>query len=348
MVDVHGELEAFLTRGRAEASAHGEEYARLWHELTAATIAGKQLRPRLMLVTYRAYGGTDHQVADRVAASLELLHTALLLHDDVIDGDLVRRGVPNVSGAFAARAAARGAGAVRQGTYGLAAGVLAGDLALAGAIRGMALCGAGPDTTALLLDLLDHAVRVSAAGELADVALSLGGSPSPVTLTDVLSMEEQKTAVYSFQLPLQTGAVLAGVPRGTWEPLAEVGRLAGVGYQLVDDLLGVFGDERVTGKSTLGDLREGKETPLVAYARSTPAWSEIAQHLGDPTIDQARAARVRTLLADCGSRAFVEQLADDHLHRSLRVARELGLPSSVLVELTELTELGQRVLRSAA
>jgi len=339
------ELDRFAEDGLRRAAGHGEDYRELWRALARATASGKRIRPALMLAAYEAFGGRDGAVATRVAAALELLHTALLAHDDVIDGDLVRRGAANVSGTFVERAAARGADASGQAVFGLAAGVLAGDLALVAATRQLALCGADAATTRRLLDLLDDALHVSAAGELADVALSIGGTPEVGVLGDVITMEERKTAVYSFQLPLQAGAVLAGAPEATVERLGEVGRLAGIGFQLFDDVLGVFGDESRTGKSALGDLREGKMTPLLVHARSTELWPTIAPYVGDRTLDEERAGLVRAMLVECGSRAFVERLADSYVSAALAAVDGLDLDPSLLAELSTLTE---RLMGSAA
>jgi geranylgeranyl diphosphate synthase type II len=343
-VSVQEVLDRFVADGLARAQGHDEDYQQLWRALADATRGGKRLRPALLLAAYDAYGGRDGAVAARAAAAVELLHTALLMHDDVIDGDLVRRGALNVTGTFVERAAARGASAAERATFGLTAGVLAGDLALVAATREIALCGADTETTRRLLDLFTEAVHVSAAGELADVALSIG-PPDGGALADVITMEEHKTAVYSFQLPLQSGAVLAGADDAAVERLGEVGRLAGIGFQLVDDLHGVFGDEARTGKSVLSDLREGKMTPLMAHARSTTAWPQIAPHLGDRTLDEERAQAVRALLVDCGSRDFVEQLADSYVSAALRGAEQLDLAPSLLVELSRLS---QRLVGSAA
>ena len=164
-MSVQDQLDGFVADGVGRSHRYGEDYQHLWLALAGATRSGKRFRPALMLAAYDAYGGRDGEVAARVAAALELLHTALLIHDDVIDGDLVRRGSLNVSGTFVERAAARGATGQERGTFGLAAGVLAGDLALLGASHGIALCGADADTTQRLLDLLLDAVHASAAGE---------------------------------------------------------------------------------------------------------------------------------------------------------------------------------------
>ncbi|UMG93394.1 polyprenyl synthetase family protein [Nocardioides sp. TF02-7] len=174
----------------------------------------------------------------------------------------------NVSGTFRAEAAAAGATTEQAGAFGAAAGILAGDLALAAAVRAVATCGAPVATVHRLLDLLDLALHTSAAGELADVRLAL--SSAAPSLQASLAMEAQKTSAYSFVLPLQAGAVLAEADDFTVERLGDAGRALGAAFQLTDDLLGVFGDPAITGKSATSDLRAGKQTPLLVHARSTP------------------------------------------------------------------------------
>ncbi|RPF25646.1 polyprenyl synthetase family protein [Georgenia muralis] len=333
-------LEAHLRR---DSGSLGPEYARLWAALGDAAEGGKRFRPALVAAMYRSLGGGDDELATRVGAAVELLHCAFVIHDDVIDGDDTRRGRPNVSGTF--YAAARRAGAADGPARGYAdtAGILAGDLALAAAVRAMATCGAAPAVTTRLLDLMDEALHVTAAGELADVHLSL--DLAPVSLGEVLTMEERKTAVYSFELPLQAGAVLAGAPEPLVAGLAELGRLVGISFQLLDDLQGVFGSEDLTGKSVLADLREGKHTPLMAHARTTAAWPRIAAYVGDPDLTEAHAGEVRELLTTCGSRTFIEDLAEDYVSAALGLAADLGVADDVVAHLTALTD--QLVRRAA-
>ena len=338
------ELRRWVDAGVGRALPLGHDFHEMWSALGRCSAGGKRVRPELLLTAHRCYGGTDQDVVVRVAAALELLHTAFVIHDDVIDRDLVRRGTNNVSGTFVERAAGRGASVTGCETAGVAAGVLAGDLALAGAVRGIALCGADAPLTERLLDLLDEAIVVSAAGELEDVLLSVCES-GDAAVDDIVRMQQHKTAVYSFQLPLQVGALLARAPEEAHEPLGAVGRLMGTGFQLVDDLRGVFGEEATTGKSALGDLREGKLTTLIVHARGTEAWPHIAPHVGDVGLTESTARVVRDLLEESGSRQFVARLAQDHLHEGLRTARDAGLPPALV---TELSLLSDQILESAA
>lgn len=325
---VESELEAQIRAGSARFGELGADHCRLWSAVSEALRGGKRLRPRLLLLAHDGLGGTRPEAAVRTAAAVELLHTSFVVHDDVIDGDHVRRGRLNVSGAFAGEAREDDLPEPKVQRYADAAGILAGDLALMTATRMIATCRVEREVVDRLLDLLDEAVHTSATGELADVRFGLGLELDPV-VDATLRVAALKTASYSFELPLRAAAVLAGAPPATVAALGEVGLCLGIGFQLLDDLLGVFGNENHTGKSTLSDLREGKATALIAHARSTPSWAALDRLVGDRRLDRDGAARVRSMLTECGARSTVEDLVADHLDRALQVAAGSGLPAAL-------------------
>jgi geranylgeranyl pyrophosphate synthase len=305
------------------------------HEaLRDAGRGGKRFRPSLVGAAHASMGGRRPEAVPAVGAAVELLHTAFVVHDDVIDGDLTRRGRPSIPERFRIAASDAGASEGSARTYGLAGALLTGDLALAAAVRSVATAPAPQPVVTRMLDLVDHALAVTASGELADVRYATHG-PWP-SLAEVLSTEERKTAVYSFALPLQLGAVLADADDDRVRALADVGRHLGLAFQLRDDLLGVFGDERLTGKSTTSDLREGKCTVLVVHARGTAQWSAIEPHWGEPGLTADAAALVRSALEESGSRAFVEGLVEDYVTAAARCAAEVGLPEELVGWLGEL------------
>ncbi len=326
--DVESMLQVVLHEGAVASSLLGAGYERLWNSLVSATEGGKRFRPALFVVGYRALGGGDDAAAGAVGAAIELLHTAFVVHDDVIDGDDVRRGRLNVSGTHVEEAADGGVDPERARQYGVAAGILAGDLALAAAVRTVATCAAPAPTVRRLLDLFDDVLHATASGELADVWMSLGTDTPSVE--DALLMAERKTGEYSFALPLQAAAVLVEAPPTVVHAAGEVGRALGTAYQLMDDLHGVFGDPRATGKSALSDLRSGKRTPLIAHARTTSAWPAISPYVGLATLTEPEADVARAMLTACGSRRFVEDLVSEHVDRALEQARAAELPPALL------------------
>lgn len=331
MTQVDAVLDRFFSVATQRATAYGDHYVELWRTLEANTIGGKRFRPRMVLAAYTALGGEDLEAAANVGAAFELLHTALIVHDDVIDRDFVRRGAPNIAGTFRSAALARGASTDSAEQSALSAAVIAGDLALFNSYRLIDRSGVQDDVRAALIDVMDEALFASAAGELIDVDFAL--RPDVPTVDDILTMERYKTAVYSFECPLQAGAILAGASDEVIQTLADYGREMGIAYQVVDDLLGVFGDEDKTGKSTSGDLREGKRTVLIAYATTTDRWSELSTLLGDPELTDAQAERARELLTECGARTFAEGLARYYANRALNRLVLPHIPASLRAEL---------------
>ncbi|MFE4470618.1 polyprenyl synthetase family protein [Leifsonia sp. NPDC056824] len=335
---VESELTAFLSARERDAATYGEEYTRLWQATGESSRGGKRLRPRLVLSAFHGLAGFGRgEVEDRTAAvqtalAFELLHSAFLLHDDVIDGDTVRRGRPNVAGEFSADALFRGAGGPRARLWGESAAILAGDLLLHAAAQRVARLRVGEATRSRLLDLIDRSVFVTAAGELADVGLATGMSASG--LPDVLAMTAYKTAEYSVSGPLAAGALLAGADDEVVELLAGYGRLVGVAFQLGDDLLGVYGDETVTGKTVVGDLKQGKETTLIAFARGTAQWPDLEPLFGRDDLGPDATAELARGLERCGARVFAERLLADHVAAAVATLDTPLLPSALAATLT--------------
>lgn len=332
---VDHEFSAFLASRQAEAAEYGDGYLRLWQSVTESARGGKRLRPRLVLTAYHGLSGAGRRAdAVQTALAFELLHTAFLLHDDVIDGDTVRRGRPNVAGEFSADALFRGADGPRAQLWGQSAAILAGDLLLHSATQRVARLSAPEPARSSILDLFDRAVFVTAAGELADVGLATGLSDGRID--DVLAMTEEKTAVYTVAAPLAAGAALAGAGEDLLDLLAGYGRLVGTAFQLGDDLLGVFGDEAVTGKSASSDLRQGKQTSLIAFARGTREWADIEPLLGHPELTAADAASAAASLELCGARGFVERLLGEHVAGAIAALDSPLVPAELAAILARL------------
>ncbi|RPF22355.1 polyprenyl synthetase family protein [Myceligenerans xiligouense] len=313
-------------------------YALLWRRLARSSVGGKRLRPRLLLDTHRAFGAPHPEDAAVAGAAFELLHTALLLHDDVIDRDVSRRGQRNLPAEFAADAADAGLTPEAASSWGDASGILGGDLLLSATYALVARV--RPVIRGELTELIDEHLFRAAAGEHDDVAFGLGTAPA--TSESVLRMMANKTAGYSFAAPLCAGAVLAEAGERAAAELEQVGLALGVLYQLRDDLLGVFGDSR-TGKSTISDLRQGKRTLLVAFAEGHPEWTAVRHLWGDPELDEAGAGRLRAALTAAGAYAAMTELIETQRQEAVATIDRTTLPNGLRHELVGLaTRLAER------
>jgi geranylgeranyl diphosphate synthase type II len=331
-------IDDSLRRIGHRAGELGGGFEQLAASMRRATSGGKRLRPALVAACFTAFDGDsdDFPALFSVAAAFELLHTAFVIHDDVIDHDTVRRGIPNVAGEFRVRARERGADAAGAAVLGDAAAILAGDLLLHEASRLIALADVSLPVRARLFDLLDDAMYVSAAGELADVENAV--APDYAEAEAIFDATFNKTAVYSFSAPLCAGAVLAGAPDGAVAALEAQGGRLGLAFQLVDDLIGAFGSSEQAGRDEGGDLRESKRTPLIALARETPTWSRVndalaVAHTGPIAVREAQLA-----LEESGARLRLRALIGDTLDSVRSAAEEPGFPIQARPLICELAD----------
>ena len=327
-------LAEVIARGRERSRGFSTPYTQLWESIEHMSRGGKKIRPRVLMDAYEALGGVDERAAIEAACAMELLHMSLVIHDDVIDRDLMRRGEMNITGRFASEAMLRGVPRRDAYSWGEASSILAGDLTLTLAHSLLARLDVHEDTRQAVLDVFDETVFESAAGEHYDVWLSM--HLQRATTQDVLAMIDQKTAAYSFQAPFVLAALLAGAETSLVDELKVISRAIGVIYQLRDDVLGLFGDERDTGKSTLSDLREGKETLLIAYARADTAWAEVESLFGSSSLTNADGDRLRRVIEESGALVFVESLITERCEDVHQLIRHASLPPALAGQLTAL------------
>lgn len=278
---------------------------------------GKRLRPLLCCCGWRAACG-DRELSPAVthiAASLELFHAFALIQDDVMDRSSVRRGAPTVHRLVASRHADHPDPAW-LGDY---TAILLGDLALGWSYELVRTAHLDADRTARLWSALDKMRAKTLAGQYLDL-VATGGRD--ITVENALAIAHRKTAAYTVEYPLMLGALVAGADRDVLSACASYGVAVGEAFQLSDDLLGVFGDTTVTGKPTIDDLREGKNTVLLAIARqrATPAQrARLDALVGDPALDEEGAAEARDIFLATGARGVAEHMIAERCQRALAV-----------------------------
>jgi geranylgeranyl diphosphate synthase, type I len=320
---VDARLGPWLDARVAQARSSGSDVETVADAVRSlVTRGGKRLRAALLAASYEGCGGEGGLLAVVAAgAALELLQAYLLIHDDWMDGDDVRRGGPSVPAMMRERLP----------QHADAASILAGDLAAAWAQE------------ALLELELPPARVLHAARELAQVQHEvihgqvLDVCSCAADALEVEALHALKTASYSVRGPVVMGARLAGASEAQVTALAAFAVPLGVAFQLRDDVLGTFGDARTTGKPAGGDLRKGKRTALVIEASADAGAAEaLARVLGraDAT-EQDHAAAVAALSAS-GARARVEARISD---RTQQARAALGR--------AELTPAGRALLEGA-
>lgn len=312
---INGYLDAFFSRKIQAAREMNPRYEALWREIARVGSYGKRLRPLMVLEAYEAFGGNEPSRVIPAAAACELLHVSMLVHDDIIDRDLVRHNQPTIQAAYLKRYASEVTDPTDRNHNALSAAILAGDLLLSEARGLIAKCEA-PDTSLRQAGFtFDQAVFEVAGGELLDVE----SAHAPRGNIDALSIMAYKTASYSFIGPLAIGAGLAGASLAHLKTVRSFALNLGVAYQLTDDILGIFGDSAETGKPNDGDIHEGKATYLVErlYALGTSDVVETFEALyGHPRTDEAGCNTIRKLLINTGALAESERLVKQYVDRA--------------------------------
>jgi len=283
----------------AEAQARMLEYA---------LRPGKRIRPAILLAGY-GLGDGDEASSERLypfAAGIEILHTFMLIHDDIADGAGTRRGGPALHQVCGG------------GKKGEDLAVVLGDYLFARAIEVMLAC---------RIDGVGRAVqhylgvcRQAAVGQYLDLDLS-GISLSDVSLFQTIRVARLKTAGPGFAAPLAAGAMLAGACSETIERLNQIGDSVGVAFQLRDDVLGMYGEADVAGKPCDSDLTEGKRTfPVIAayLQASEEDRREMGALWSSGEASRGSLARARELVKDNGGLAATEH----EIARASRTARD--------------------------
>ena len=269
--------------------------AEICHYLVDA--GGKRLRPTFILLVYRACGGADTNIESAVdaAIALELIHSATLLHDDIVDSGLLRRGK---SSAFA--------------RYGLGPSLIAGDYLFC---RAFEICSG---FEAALIRTAARACIQLTEGEVMEGRFRHNAG---ATLNDYIEVIGRKTASL-FHAGGKVAADLAGAPPHTIDAMAKLGTAMGLAFQMVDDLLDILGPEEKIGKPVGSDLRAGiLSLPVVIGVERS---AELrAMFRNGTAMEGAAFERALELLRDPNIIAEARRLAAEHVAVARGIVRDL-------------------------
>ncbi len=295
-------LASWLRSRTQSASEIGETYHDFWARIERiAMVGGKRIRPYLTIV---GNDGIDENILP-VAVAQELIHIAILIHDDIIDQDVVRHGEKNISGLY-------------QEIYGPylkedrlnhfvnSTAILAGDALLSEAYRLLYSSNYDEAIKRLIAEQMSNSIYEVIGGELMDVEAAFVNDVK----FDPNKIYRYKTAGYSFIGPLLTGAYCHGADTQTIQTLERYATGIGIAYQMQDDLLGVYGDIGQTGKSNnIADIREGKRTALVSFHEQlmNQEQAERFEHFGKESATDDLLRQIRSDMRDSGA---IQRTAD--------------------------------------
>jgi octaprenyl-diphosphate synthase len=302
---IEDDLARVETRLAAELGSREQRLQAIGSHLVHA--GGKRIRPTVVLLVFHATAGgrpARHDDAIEAAVALELIHSATLLHDDIIDGGETRRGRPSALTAF-----------------GLADTLVAGDFLFS---RAFALC------ARFEAEVIRWAAGACVSLTEGEVMQSRFRHNPDVTVSDYLEIIERKTASL-FEAGARTAAHLAGASRSTVESMASCGRHVGLAFQVSDDLLDVEGQTARTGKPRGIDLRDGNPSLPIVLALAQDA--ELARLFASPRLGAVDVERGIARIRRAGVLGAVAARARDHVAAALgEVARLPASPSRDALE----------------
>ena len=294
------DLDRFLDEKKRTMSAVRPWGPDVLKRLADFTKKGKLIRGGLVCLGFEMGGRPLTRTAVRAGTALELMQSALLIHDDIMDKDALRRGAPALHRQYAGLAGREGVSDADH--FGVSMGICAGEIAIFLAFEALAGLGGPCRRSAAAQRLFASEFGLVGLGQMRDI--QSGSSTRLLKGREVLDLYRFKTARYSFSLPLAMGWVLAGGRRAVLPRLENLGESLGLIFQIKDDELGLFGDESVLGKPVGSDIRQGKKTLLYVrmLERSDPAEKKrLAGLFGRPDIAESGVAFVRELALRCGA-----------------------------------------------
>ncbi|MFE6744206.1 polyprenyl synthetase family protein [Streptomyces sp. NPDC057686] len=295
---------------------------------------GKRIRPHLAVLGWRAAGGKtpEHQII-HIGAFLELFHSFLLIHDDVMDESPTRRGKLTLHHLFTHRWG-NTHGPDGADWFGDVAAITAGDMVYAWSDEILSMAGLTRNQQLHVMPHINRMRQEAIAGQFLDLWTT--GHPTD-DCVKAMTISRYKTAHYTIHRPLRIGAALAGGSKELHTALEDFAVPLGEALQLRDDLLDIFGDPYVTGEPASDDLEQGKHTPVVALAlkRLTPTGrTELLRHVGTPD----GTGRARRLIEESGAPDLVEKMITTRYRTALAALQRAPIPPTVYTELEEIAD----------
>lgn len=324
-------LQIRLDEYRERFLTVGAEVCDLFDVAAPLLARGKRLRAGFLAAGWRSFGGqTLHPAEVHGGAGLELFQLAALVHDDLMDASLTRRGLPAAHLQFRTFHEERGM-ISNPDAFGAAGALLLGDLLLVAAEAELQAAVSDPGASPAARAVFEEMMAEVTVGQYLDIyAQSAPWAEDPRTDLDrARRVIRAKSARYSVEHPLALGAAMAGADADQCRAIRAVGLPVGEAFQLRDDVLSVFGDPEVTGKPAGDDLREGKRTVLLTAAMTlaTPAEVEfLKRSVGNPDLGPGEVDEVRGILTSCGALAQVEALIAERAETARIAVDRLALP----------------------
>jgi geranylgeranyl diphosphate synthase, type I len=288
---------------------------------------GKRVRPTLFVLGYLGYSKKEAAGLYRSALSIELMHDFMLVHDDIIDKSDTRRGKPSMHAMLNSHL--KKYGKIKFSGQDLA--IVVGDVMYAMGLQAFLSIQENKDRKEKALKTLIEAALKTGAGEFIELLYGVTGI-GQLKKEDIYKIYDYKTAFYTFAAPLAIGAELGGASLKEKQKLIRYGISLGRAFQIKDDILGMFNEEREIGKSSLSDLREAKKTILIwhAYNNSGPAERRrMKLILGKETAGRSDLMEMRAIISGARALDFAREEIKQSLEDAQRVLSSIPIKPEI-------------------
>ncbi len=318
-------LEEFFDRAIKEAKKKDKLMAGALEHIKKITMSGgKRLRPALMYYGYLGVGGAKEAEILRAAVSVELIHSFLLIHDDIIDRDAKRHNVKTTHLKYE-QMHKKYLWNDDAEHFGNSMAIIVGDMVAALGNQALFSSDFEPEIIIKALIKLQKVVANTVIGEAKDVLISFRGKATEEEILDVCNF---KTAKYTIESPLQLGAILGKANEDILEKMSKLSVPMGIAFQIQDDILGIFGSEEKLGKPVGSDISEGKQTILVSQVRKNADSEQLKifnELLGKNDLTEAEIEKFREIVIGTGALEYAQQLAKEYIAESKKEIADIEL-----------------------
>ena len=321
------ELDIFSDNLTHTVQHHFSTLEKLNSKFTDSFYGGKMIRGTLVKFGYELVINTDANEIIKPAAAFEILHSSLLIHDDIIDNSILRRGKPTVHIYE------------KDEHYGISQAICLGDLGIVLSINLLSESNFPSEIKNRAINYFSHIISTTILGQMLDVQSTQEFNRSE---EQVMNIYQTKTAQYTIVAPLTMGAILAGATDEILEKIKLFGEQLGVAFQIQDDILGVFGNEKEIGKSTTSDIKENKSTLLFTYSlqhANATQRSILKQYYGKKVSAKRQLEMIKKVFTDTGSLEYNQKKILDFALQAKKIIPEITKDKHKQILLTQFVDL---------
>ena len=291
-------------------------------EIYLKFMGGKNIRGSLTKLGYECFGGKNEKAILEASLMVEICHAFLLMHDDIMDQDSLRRGLPTIHAQYEKLHNCRYKKG-EQKHYGTCMAIDLGDAGFALSHQILAEADFPDEIKMKVLRKFSKQILTTAFGQAIDVSYE---HLQKVTEADVMRVHHYKTANYTITGPLQYGALFAGVKEEEVKKIEEYGLPVGIAFQLRDDELGIFSEEDKLGKPVGSDIREDKNTILhiKALEWSNPKDKKFLKYAyGNRDLTKAEVEKVKEITIKTGALAYSQKLSRQLVEKGKKIVPQI-------------------------